>query len=274
MNSLRFLSKQQRGFTLIELLVVIAIIAILAAILFPVFAQAREKARQISCLSNEKQIGLGFLQYVQDHDEQGPLIPDAGSGNNEEYYVVAAELQPYIKNFAVFKCPDSSYQEGTAQYLAAENPWEDFQTPPNDPCLGLAKSTAGASKFYSDVYPPTDYAFNNSLKAPNVTGCTTAGGNEVVQEEYNDPGIVSTAKVVYMTDFPMNNYTWPFYGWGSTPPSGPGGRHINGSNCLHLDGHAHWYPATVMYPYGYPNNSSNKDWDYWGFAWGDSSVQQ
>jgi len=64
--------KRNKGFTLIELLVVIAIIAILAAILFPVFAKAREKARQITCLSNEKQMGLGMLQYVQDYDETYP----------------------------------------------------------------------------------------------------------------------------------------------------------------------------------------------------------
>ena len=67
------------GFTLIELLVVIAIIAILAAILFPVFAKAREKARQISCLSNEKQLGLGFLQYAQDNDELLPSYQGNGS---------------------------------------------------------------------------------------------------------------------------------------------------------------------------------------------------
>jgi len=62
----------KRGFTLIELLVVIAIIAILAAILFPVFAKVREKARQTSCLSNEKQLGLAITQYVQDYDEKLP----------------------------------------------------------------------------------------------------------------------------------------------------------------------------------------------------------
>ena len=67
------------GFTLIELLVVIAIIAILAAILFPVFAKAREKARQISCLSNMKQLSLGFLQYAQDSDER---FPGSGSTSN------------------------------------------------------------------------------------------------------------------------------------------------------------------------------------------------
>src|SRR5256885_15549422 len=63
---------KKRGFTLIELLVVIAIIAILAAILFPVFAQAREKARQAACMSNLRQIGLAFAQYVQDYDERMP----------------------------------------------------------------------------------------------------------------------------------------------------------------------------------------------------------
>src|SRR5690349_3905542 len=70
--SLRRSSRVRRGFTLIELLVVIAIIAILAAILFPVFAQAREKARQSSCLSNMKQIGSALLMYVQDYDEVWP----------------------------------------------------------------------------------------------------------------------------------------------------------------------------------------------------------
>jgi len=69
----------RRGFTLIELLVVIAIIAILAAILFPVFAKAREKARQTSCLANVKQLMLGILSYAQDYDERLPLTPDPGA---------------------------------------------------------------------------------------------------------------------------------------------------------------------------------------------------
>src|SRR6201996_2306617 len=101
----------RRGFTLIELLVVIAIIAILAAILFPVFAQAREKARQTACLSNMKQIGLGFLQYTQDYDNTMPI----GEGNPPSMYVVAARIMPYVKNFGVFKCPSSPVAQGTIQ---------------------------------------------------------------------------------------------------------------------------------------------------------------
>src|SRR5262249_23711583 len=88
----------RRGFTLIELLVVIAIIAILAAILFPVFAQAREKARGATCLSNCKQIGLGLSMYAQDYDENVLpwIMPSEGKGNYDRLWV--SRMQPYIKN--------------------------------------------------------------------------------------------------------------------------------------------------------------------------------
>lgn len=93
---------KRRGFTLIELLVVIAIIAILAAILFPVFAQAREKARQTSCLSNEQQLGLAFMQYTQDYDELYPSTDNYGSSWAKTVY-------PYVKSLGVFACPDDTY---------------------------------------------------------------------------------------------------------------------------------------------------------------------
>ena len=98
----------RRGFTLIELLVVIAIIAILAAILFPVFARAREKARAISCLSNLKQIGLGIEMYTQDYDEQ--LVPcnswEWGINPRTATGVCWHQLiYPYIKNWQVYVCP-------------------------------------------------------------------------------------------------------------------------------------------------------------------------
>ena len=101
----------RRGFTLIELLVVIAIIAILAAILFPVFAQARESARAISCLSNTKQIGLGLAMYVQDHDEKMPALflkipPINGGGLDRIPY--DQQILPYVKNDQVYSCPSDS----------------------------------------------------------------------------------------------------------------------------------------------------------------------
>ncbi|MFM7322205.1 MAG: DUF1559 domain-containing protein [Armatimonadota bacterium] len=95
---------RKRAFTLIELLVVIAIIAILAAILFPVFAQAREKARSISCLSNCRQIGVALMMYAQDYDEYSPTA-DHDSEDAANLYPWYGPLQPYIKNDGVFRCP-------------------------------------------------------------------------------------------------------------------------------------------------------------------------
>jgi prepilin-type N-terminal cleavage/methylation domain-containing protein/prepilin-type processing-associated H-X9-DG protein len=99
---------RRTGFTLIELLVVIAIIAILAAILFPVFAKAREKARQASCLSNVRQITLGFMQYVQDYDEK-MLAYGYGDYTHDPWIFWPFQLQPYIKNWQVYGCPSSIY---------------------------------------------------------------------------------------------------------------------------------------------------------------------
>lgn len=93
----------KNAFTLIELLVVIAIIAILAAVLFPVFARAREKARQSSCASNEKQLGLAFIQYCQDYDESFPVDNNRGNMNGW-----AGQVYPYVKSFNVFACPDDT----------------------------------------------------------------------------------------------------------------------------------------------------------------------
>jgi prepilin-type N-terminal cleavage/methylation domain-containing protein/prepilin-type processing-associated H-X9-DG protein len=102
--------RQGSAFTLIELLVVIAIIAILAAILFPVFAQAREKARQTSCLSNERQIGLAALQYCQDYDETNVLLYYTKNSPSSPHWMDF--LYPYIKSEAVFTCPSRTGDPG------------------------------------------------------------------------------------------------------------------------------------------------------------------
>ena len=97
------------GFTLIELLVVIAIIAILAAILFPVLARAREKARQATCLSNLKQLGLAATMYSSDHDER--LMPGyickQSTGSGGWWYIAGGRIQPYVKNMQILLCPSS-----------------------------------------------------------------------------------------------------------------------------------------------------------------------
>jgi prepilin-type N-terminal cleavage/methylation domain-containing protein/prepilin-type processing-associated H-X9-DG protein len=102
------------GFTLIELLVVIAIIAILAAILFPVFAQARDKARGIACLSNMKQIALAITMYQQDYDESIPLGNQEYAGEVYNYDISWIKaVQPYIKNQQLMVCPNGAYDAGT-----------------------------------------------------------------------------------------------------------------------------------------------------------------
>ena len=138
--------RHSRGFTLIELLVVIAIISVLAAILFPVFAQAREKARAIACLSNQKQIGLALLQYVQDYDEtypqehpgtSNPAVDDNnGQLESPDYGSPFAKIMPYVshENSAgtaslqqqLFVCPDDSDPHGNTIANCANNPNTPF----------------------------------------------------------------------------------------------------------------------------------------------------
>jgi len=134
------IASRSRAFTLIELLVVIAIIAILAAILFPVFAQARAKARQTTCLSNLKQLGLGELMYKQDYDERysywdwqdssdiGPCNdPNGGKGIGCKHFesVWFNAIYPYVKNFGLYACPSANDDTTLLQNLIwawAHNP--------------------------------------------------------------------------------------------------------------------------------------------------------
>lgn len=139
-----------KGFTLIELLVVIAIIAILAAILFPVFAQARESARKAQCMSNMKQIGLALAQYTQDYDETMPL-PDyqPRTGPKADRYSWRFSVQPYVKNRGVFECPTNKFPNTFA--LDVRNQYIGFK----DQIDGIPLGYAGSLGWAHPDFAPT-----------------------------------------------------------------------------------------------------------------------
>jgi len=147
---------RRRGFTLIELLVVIAIIAILAAILFPVFAQAREAARKTSCLSNTKQLGLGVMMYAQDYDEMypcnswdTPFIPTADNDARSLVYPSATQwmwrIMPYVKNRQILVCPSDP--------AAGKSGWRGYWVPTGTPSCADAWG----------VPTPTSYGHNQHI---------------------------------------------------------------------------------------------------------------
>ena len=209
---------RRSGFTLIELLVVIAIIAILAAILFPVFARARENARRSSCMSNLKQIGLGILQYTQDYDEHFPVyapgnfVYDAGV----RPFGWADALQPYIKSIQILQCPSESNGP-------TDNPENNkFTDYAYNEWIGGAYTTSsaprGAGMSLSILTQPTlsvvlcDYQHGT---APNYV----TGGN---------PDYLASGRFYAPTDTGLALL--------------PGAvRHLDGANFAFADGHVKWY---------------------------------
>ncbi len=177
------MGKSRRGFTLIELLVVIAIIAILAAILFPVFAKAREKARQSSCASNLKQIALGMLMYVGDNDEMFPPPQNCDSGLTGCFVQGCATggggpdlLGPYIKNHQIFECPtcndDRVYSYGWNRALDVDK-------------LGNVNQVAKCV-MWADHRTNVTYRWCGGWLAVNET-CCSGQGNDPVFPHWMNP---------------------------------------------------------------------------------------
>jgi prepilin-type N-terminal cleavage/methylation domain-containing protein len=264
--------QRRLGFTLIELLVVIAIIAILAAILFPVFAQAKLAAKKTSDLSNVKQNMTAVLIYTNDYDDY--LAPSI----EYEPYIFAARILPYTKNRGIFKNPASSAKEGTIQRKQVAN-GGPYMLNPNDACVGLGNSAVGIANLYNDIYPPLDYEINKYLfgydgpngsnpgpcpggqygymePAPNAT----SGGPGGLGVTGIGPGsltFTSVAKVVLWTDFPISGLQYP--GNNMVPFWGTKFSYFAGqANAAHMDGHAKSYPITKLLPgINGDNNSYN-----------------
>jgi prepilin-type N-terminal cleavage/methylation domain-containing protein/prepilin-type processing-associated H-X9-DG protein len=246
--------RRGQGFTLIELLVVIAIIAILAAILFPVFAQARAKARAISCVSNLKQLSLAMIMYSGDYDETLPqwwwdISWAGGTGQgakvNDATTIWWNAIYPYVKNNRVYECPDNAYTFTTRQ----DGHWGWFNG-----------STTGMNPAFLDVnigYGVSEPRFYDhpkvaKMRRPTETMlimdmATSLSGWECWDcYDPNNPAKRENSfrlrRGAYPNGFTENAWFWTDQAWQGpfNPAWDEFGRHQRGNNIAYADGHVKW----------------------------------
>jgi len=257
------LCRRRQGFTLIELLVVIAIIAILAAILFPVFAQARAKARQTSCLSNLHQLGLATGMYVQDYDEtfyahrfnsgtnSNPLlqvVPDpvndiTGNARNRTFWI--SLLQPYTKNYDLFKCPSNGSVNGA---------WVQYNL--TGGALSFAPNSAINGRGYGGQ---NSYGHNDFWISPAAPAAGGPTPSPATLASISRPS--GTFLVVDATFYGVGPDVSNMSGHLVNADDGNGGPTSSGSNAdaIYLENQGAFYA-------GYWMNIGNAEWDWSGGA--------
>lgn len=252
-------SRRKSAFTLIELLVVIAIIAILAAILFPAFARARENARRASCQSNLKQIGLGLIQYTQDYDESLPSDEFGGafSSSDATNYKWMDAIYPYVKSTQIFDCPSgppaarkyirnidlpsASNQNYGSYAINATHKKENNAVSDRHPCSELAGTNTSVRKLSSLAVPATTVWVADSAEGVPVSGSrySTPYGFRCCGTDNQVPVFDSLGGVPGLT-YPS------FAGAGS----GMAARHLDTMNVLWCDGHVKAMKANTLLPGG------------------------
>jgi prepilin-type N-terminal cleavage/methylation domain-containing protein/prepilin-type processing-associated H-X9-DG protein len=260
-------NKCKTGFTLIELLVVIAIVAIIAALLFPVFAKVRENARRASCAANLKQLMLGFTQYTQDADDNFPqwkwahsnIAGDTDPNDATTFWINA--IYPYVKSTGIYQCPDASSQAASVTNL---NGW--FSTGPDGTITarGMVPALAHTALGYGANEPLLDS--NTSLSAdsqPDATllvGDCALGLSGALSDCYPDwqaasasgnPGDARLSYPIIRLAYPNGVDGIPnFLGGACSAPILPGwnsyAQHNGGNNIGFVDGHVKWLHASQI----------------------------